>query len=111
MKKLLSLCAFAALVVIMLMGIFAAKEQGPPGLSYTPVELHPAPALLVIGAVGVAAVFTLGFGLMLAARLRRSISVNRLLAYLIKTPTFVSAALAWFFQSHVQTSRLRSFST
>ena len=108
MKKLLSLCVFAALAVVMLMGIFAAKEQGPPGLSYTSVELHPAPALL--GLVGIAAVAAFVFGLAaLPARLRRSTKA-RLSAYMIKITSFVSAVVAWFFQPHVQTSRLRSFS-
>jgi hypothetical protein len=113
LKKSLSLLTIAACVAVVAMaGMFAAKEQGPPGsvkqrvehayISTTDIGLPAAPAIIV------GAVLGLGFTLlqqMLGDRLRRSSSVaGRVTALMSWTLSTVSAARL-LLQPHVQTSR------
>lgn len=112
LKKSLSLIALAACVaVIAFSGLFAAKEQGPPGsvqhaLEYSYIsttDIGP----INTGAIAAAAV--LGLGIMLTAnlgeRLRRSSIAGRVTALLNYTFSLAGRAVRLLLQSHVQTSR------
>lgn len=114
LKKSLSLIAFmACMAVVAFSGMFAAKEQGPPGS----VQQHLEQAYISttdtgVGTLAFAAAAGLGITVLstiLGDRLRRSKSVagrvKALLNHLDKLRIQREPALRLFIQSHVQTSR------